>query len=231
MTASGTGTSRGPSTRTERARAGRIACRPNCRGPGVAPRPVRCPGGRLRGQISSGARRRPGSAETYGSEAAVTDASPTPPNRQDPHLDPADDSDEPAFDWMKPASPARGPTRPPAPGPAAGPPRTGPPATGGGGRETLRRGRGRARRGGIRGRDRFRRPDQGAGSSALYQQGRRADRTAEEDAVGPSRRGHDAVFHEPLPTSALQIRPPQADVERRNAERELAARPSPSPPG
>jgi integral membrane protein (TIGR01906 family) len=44
------------------------------------------------------------------------------------------------------------------------------------------------------------------------------------------RRGHDAGFHEPLPTSALQIRPPQADVERRNAERELAARAKPITP-
>ncbi|MCU1512188.1 MAG: family rane protein, partial [Arthrobacter sp.] len=35
----------------------------------------------------------------------MTDTSPTPPERQGPHLDPADDSDEPAFDWMKPAPP------------------------------------------------------------------------------------------------------------------------------
>jgi len=34
----------------------------------------------------------------------VTDKSPTPPDRPDPHLDPSDDTDEPAFDWMKPAS-------------------------------------------------------------------------------------------------------------------------------
>lgn len=34
----------------------------------------------------------------------MTDKSPTPPDRPDPHLDPSDDTDEPAFDWMKPAA-------------------------------------------------------------------------------------------------------------------------------
>ena len=37
----------------------------------------------------------------------MTDKSPTPPDRPDPHLDPTDDTDEPAFDWMKPASAAK----------------------------------------------------------------------------------------------------------------------------
>ncbi|MFE4228269.1 TIGR01906 family membrane protein [Arthrobacter sp. NPDC056886] len=37
----------------------------------------------------------------------MTDKSPTPPDRPDPHLDPSDDTDEPAFDWMKPASAAK----------------------------------------------------------------------------------------------------------------------------
>lgn len=156
----------------------------------------------------------------------MTDESPTPPNRQDPHLDPADDSDEPAFDWMRPASPGKGAgAAAGTPEPAAAPDEAAPaeapaeeqlpaeepweePAAG-----TASSAR-----------------DQGAVSSASYQPGRRADRTAEEDAVGPSRRGHDAVYHEPLPTSALQIRPPQADVERRNAERELAARAKPITP-
>jgi integral membrane protein (TIGR01906 family) len=172
--------------------------------------------------------------ETYGSEAAVTDASPTPPNRQDPHLDPAGDSDEPAFDWMKPASPGKGADA------AAGTPEQAAPdeaaldeaaldeaaldqaALDAAPEEELREDSATGTASSAR--------DQGTVSSALYQPGRRADRTAEEDAVGPSRRGHDAVFHEPLPTSALQIRPPQADVERRNAERELAARAKPITP-
>ncbi|MFF2244525.1 TIGR01906 family membrane protein [Arthrobacter sp. NPDC058130] len=37
----------------------------------------------------------------------MTDKSPTTPDHPDPHLDPTDDTDEPAFDWMKPASAAK----------------------------------------------------------------------------------------------------------------------------
>jgi len=61
----------------------------------------------------------------------------------------------------------------------------------------------------------------------------RADRKAAEAAVGQSAKGQAAgkgqaaVFNEPLPTSALQIRPPQEEVERRNAEREQAAKAKP----
>ena len=46
----------------------------------------------------------------------MTDKSPTPPDRPDPHLDPSDDTDEPAFDWMKPAAAGK-----PTAGTAAGP--------------------------------------------------------------------------------------------------------------
>lgn len=38
------------------------------------------------------------------------------------------------------------------------------------------------------------------------------------------------LFSEPHPTSALQVRPPQEEVERRNAERESAANAKPVPP-
>ncbi|MEY9775771.1 TIGR01906 family membrane protein [Arthrobacter sp. MW3 TE3886] len=56
----------------------------------------------------------------------MTDKSPTPPDRPDPHLDPSDDTDEPAFDWMKPASAGKPTAGSPAgsaaaAGPAAGP--------------------------------------------------------------------------------------------------------------
>ena len=142
----------------------------------------------------------------------MTDASPTPPNRQDPHLDPADDSDEPAFDWMKPAPGDTG-------GPDPADPALEEPTTGRHRRRKVRRRTPRCR---------CRLPEEAA--SARNQQGRRADRKAQEDAVGPSRKGNDAVFSEPLPTSALQIRPPQEDVERRNAERELAAKAKPITP-
>jgi integral membrane protein (TIGR01906 family) len=75
--------------------------------------------------------------------------------------------------------------------------------------------------------------------SSGSQPGTRADRKAAEAAVGQSgkrqaagkgqdsAKGRDAVFNEPLPTSALQIRPPQEEVERRNAERERAAKAKP----
>ncbi|MDQ0822126.1 integral membrane protein (TIGR01906 family) [Arthrobacter sp. V4I6] len=136
----------------------------------------------------------------------MTDTGPTPPNRQDPHLDPADDSDEPAFDWMKPASAGReepdndaGPAGAGSAGagsdaePATGPePAAGPV------------------------------PEIGAAAGASAVPGRRADRkAAEAAAASPGPR------EEPPHTSALQIRPPQEEVERRNAEREHAANTKP----
>jgi integral membrane protein (TIGR01906 family) len=119
----------------------------------------------------------------------VSDTSPTPPNRQDPQPDPADDADEPAFDWMRPASPGK-----------------------------------RAAEGSA---------EFSAAPSLPRQPESRADRKAAEAAVGQSGKGQTAgkgqaaVFNEPLPTSALQIRPPQEEVERRNAEREQAAKAKP----
>ncbi|MGY2743248.1 TIGR01906 family membrane protein [Arthrobacter sp. UYCu723] len=112
----------------------------------------------------------------------MTDTGPTPPNRQDPQLDPADDGDEPAFDWMKP-SPA-------------------------GTRES--------------GSD-----ERSAGTGASATPGSRADRKAAEAAAGSSAAGPGSPASEPLHTSALQIRPPEEDVERRNAEREHAANTKP----
>jgi integral membrane protein (TIGR01906 family) len=64
---------------------------------------------------------------------------------------------------------------------------------------------------------------------AAPQAGTRADRKAAEAAVepAPEPQGRGTHFREPLPTSALQVRPPQDEVERRNAERELAANTKP----
>lgn len=42
--------------------------------------------------------------------------------------------------------------------------------------------------------------------------------------------GSSAVFKEPLPTSALHVRPPEEEVERRNAQRESAANAKPVAP-
>lgn len=68
----------------------------------------------------------------------------------------------------------------------------------------------------------------------------RADRKAAEAAVEPANTEPSGAepsgertgshFKEPLPTSALQVRPPQAEVERRNAERESAAKAKPLAP-
>ncbi|MDQ0679472.1 integral membrane protein (TIGR01906 family) [Arthrobacter pascens] len=63
----------------------------------------------------------------------------------------------------------------------------------------------------------------------------RADRKAAEAAVEPSGvessgQGSEPHFNEPLPTSALQVRPPQEEVERRNAQRESAANAKPLAP-
>lgn len=50
--------------------------------------------------------------------------------------------------------------------------------------------------------------------------------------ASPSGAAHkdSGLFSEPHPTSALQVRPPQEEVERRNAERESAANAKPVPP-
>jgi integral membrane protein (TIGR01906 family) len=65
---------------------------------------------------------------------------------------------------------------------------------------------------------------------AWRQAGSRADRKAAEAAVEPAPRGNAAHFSEPLPTSALQVRPPEEEVQRRNAEREHAANAKPVAP-
>ncbi|MGX1161839.1 integral membrane protein (TIGR01906 family) [Arthrobacter sp. SLBN-100] len=62
----------------------------------------------------------------------------------------------------------------------------------------------------------------------------RADRKAAEAAVEEpepaASDGSSAVFREQLPTSALQVRPPEEEVERRNAQRESAANAKPVAP-
>ena len=150
----------------------------------------------------------------------MNDNTPTPSRRLDPQLDPArepaidpaDDSDEPAFDWMKPA-PAAGET-------AAA-------------RETAAKRTAAGTDGSSNGGD----------AAAAAQPGSRADRKAAEAAAADTAEDSDAAgsaddtassvpargahFSEPLPTSALQVRPPREDVERRNAEREQAANAKP----
>ncbi len=60
--------------------------------------------------------------------------------------------------------------------------------------------------------------------------GRKAADSAAGDAEPESGYGSPPVFKEPLPTSALQVRPPEEEVERRNAQRESAANAKPVAP-
>jgi len=54
--------------------------------------------------------------------------------------------------------------------------------------------------------------------------------TAATSADGPAGSTASPVFKEPLPTSALHVRPPAEEVERRNAQRESAANAKPVAP-
>lgn len=58
----------------------------------------------------------------------------------------------------------------------------------------------------------------------------RADRKAAEAAGGPAPTPNGTHFSEPLPTSALQVRPPEEEVQRRYAEREHALNAKPVAP-
>ncbi len=73
-------------------------------------------------------------------------------------------------------------------------------------------------------------PTNQATTPAWSQAGSRADRKAAEAAVDPVPKGNGTHFSEPLPTSALQVRPPEEEVQRRNAEREHAANAKPVAP-
>ena len=133
-----------------------------------------------------------GSTDPNGSDAAVTENSPTPAKRQEPQPDPlldtTADSDEPAFSWMSASS------------------SNGAESTGSS------------------------KKADSTGPGPVRQPGSRADRKAAEAAVEPTSQHSPAHFSEPLPTSALQVRPPEEEVERRNAERENAAKAKPLAP-
>lgn len=181
----------------------------------------------------------------------MTEKSPTPPNRQDPHLDPADDAGEPAFEWMKPAgtgkradaasgtpeterTAAAPQTERTTAAPAAERTAAAPAAE----RTTAAPEAERTAASPVPG-------EPARASAGGERQGRRAERRAAEDtaagatsagaaeatpaAATPAATG-DGAFNEPLPTSALQVRPPREEVDRRNAEREQAANAKPVAP-
>ncbi|MFK0040931.1 TIGR01906 family membrane protein [Paenarthrobacter sp. NPDC090517] len=144
----------------------------------------------------------------------MSDKSPKP---QEPDTDVHEDTNEPAFDWMKPkTSSGASPATPAASTVAA--PKTG--AT----------------------------PSAATASTPTTvtpvngQPGSRADRKAAEaadvevepplfaDTLADTSTKQSSHYSEPLPTSALQIRPPEDEVARRNAEREQAAKVKPIGP-
>lgn len=145
----------------------------------------------------------------------MTEKSPIP---KDPDADIHDDGDEPAFEWMKPAPKSAAADVRPA-GAADGARDSSAKRV----PEEGKQGAGAASGavGGEAARPLAERP------VAAQQPESRADRKAAEAAgAGPE----PALFAEPLPTSALQVRPPEAEVERRNHEREQAANAKPLAP-
>ncbi|SKB78427.1 integral membrane protein TIGR01906 [Arthrobacter sp. 49Tsu3.1M3] len=134
----------------------------------------------------------------------MTDKSPTPPDRPDPHLDPSDDTDEPAFDWMKPAAAGKpGPAA--AAGTAAGPSGPAGPATAAG------------------------KPTAGTAAPSAAptasQPESRADRkAAEAAATGPSNTSPSDDEERGAVAGARPDPAPEDEVERRNAERRTAER-------
>lgn len=139
----------------------------------------------------------------------MNDKAQPPGKHPEPLLDTSSDDDDVAFEWMKPAADA-----PAKSGIAAAPQaptradRKASEAAGPGPGSDAGATAGATAPAGLQPRDgRNGKPDAGANGSA-----------------GSSA---DATYNEPLPTSALQVRPPEAEVERRNAERESAANAKP----
>lgn len=158
----------------------------------------------------------------------MTDKSPTPPDRPDPHLDPSDDTDEPAFDWMKPAAAGK-PTAGTAAGPAGSAAAAGPagPAAAAGKAGSA------AAAGSAEG------TAAPSATPTASQPESRADRkAAEAAATGPSDTSPSDVATSNAATSNDEARgagagasagarpdtAPEDEVERRNAERRNAER-------
>ncbi len=146
----------------------------------------------------------------------MSDKSPKP---QEPDTDVHEDPNEPAFDWMKPKSSGGTTEATPAPKAGATPaaakssatPSTATPANG---QPESRADRKAAEA-----------ADTGT-ETPLF-----ADTLAEASTTkAPSSTKGPSHYSEPLPTSALQIRPPDDEVARRNAEREQAAKVKPIGP-
>lgn len=149
--------------------------------------------------------------DAYGSEPAVSDKSPKP---QEPDTDVHEDPNEPAFDWMKPkTSSGASPASPAASVGAAS--KTGPTPSATPTTATPAHGQPESR------------ADRKAAEAADVEVEPPLFADTVADASTTKRPAH---YSEPLPTSALQIRPPEDEVARRNAEREQAAKVKPVGP-
>ncbi|MDJ0319646.1 TIGR01906 family membrane protein [Pseudarthrobacter sp. PS3-L1] len=152
----------------------------------------------------------------------MTDKTPPSKDHSEPQLDTSGDTEAPAFDWMR----TGGATKAPQNAASGDNTKQSKPAA-----EDVP---------GVRERtatpQRASEPAAGAvpGTTQLPKtapaSGTRADRRAAEagnSGVVSRDITASAVFAEPFPTSGLQVRPPEAEVERRNKEREDAANSKP----
>jgi integral membrane protein (TIGR01906 family) len=168
--------------------------------------------------------------------ARAKSAGPQP----EPLLDTSGDSDEPAFSWLTPAGNGSSAAAGPSAASAASSPATGSTATGSTADGPASAGSSADESAadnaaiGSTATARSSAADRGAeanpGTGVTGQAESRADRKAAEAAAEAPGDGSPAVFKEPLPTSALQVRPPEEEVARRNAQRESAANAKPVAP-
>jgi integral membrane protein (TIGR01906 family) len=170
--------------------------------------------------------------------ARAKSAGPQP----EPLLDTSGDSDEPAFSWLTPAGNGSAAEAGPSAASAASSTATGSTATGSAATGSAADGpasdgssadKSSADNAAV-GSTANSAADRGAeakpGPGVTGQPESRADRKAAEAAAEAPAEGSSAVFKEPLPTSALQVRPPEEEVARRNAQRESAANAKPVAP-
>jgi integral membrane protein (TIGR01906 family) len=168
--------------------------------------------------------------------ARAKSAGPQP----EPLLDTSGDSDEPAFSWLTPAGNGSAAEAGPSAASAASSTATGSTATGSAATGSAVDGSSSDKPSadnaavGSSATTPSSAADRGAeakpGPGVTGQPESRADRKAAEAAAEAPAEGSSAVFKEPLPTSALQVRPPEEEVARRNAQRESAANAKPVAP-
>ncbi len=157
--------------------------------------------------------------------ARAKSAAPQP----EPFLDTSGDSEEPAFSWLTPAGKGDAGTEAEGTstgeGPSVGSSRVSSQAdTHGPGSTTNPQAESRA------GRKAAEAAAEPSGGAAPTEAAAASGTVPPPDSDGSTGHGSSPVFKEPLPTSALHVRPPEEEVARRNAERESAANAKPVAP-